>query len=460
MTVFLVSTILTFAAGVTITYQSLKSDDRSEIQSKAEQLYTRFRNGGLPGMRAQVERDNAMGRDRPYFVRLSDSKNRTIFSSIPREWRDFGFARLEHRADVPASGFTVLNSPDFGYSVEILNRTIEGGYLLQVGGSTRGREHVILSMIRTFILITLPAIVMLLIFLWWFSKSLLHAVSDILKAAEKVIETGRYEKSLPERGIAREFDQLADLFNRMFTTLNGLNVNLRSSLTSIAHEVRTPMTRLQMKAEFALRDGASEEERSDALEACIKESETITALLQRILDTSEAESGLLTLHQKRSDLGSLCRELSEMYEYLGLSEDITIRYQGPDSLEAVIDPPRIHQVASNLLDNALKHSPPGSTVLLGLETDKRRARLFVADEGPGIRPEDMKHLWSYGFRSFGESSTEGYGLGLTLVKAIVEAHGGTVSARNLGERGCEFSVYLPLQGSGSVPALNDKGGEL
>jgi hypothetical protein len=443
ITVFLLSTMLTFVTGVVFTHQSLKSADRSEIRAKVSELAAQYERGGLPELRKTVERENAMGRGRPYYVRLADNGNTTLFSSVPKEWRDYGFERLEHRAFPEEREFLVLNSPSFDYSVEITSRTIGGNYLLQVGGSTKGRLHVIISMIRTFVLITLPATVLLLAFLWWFSKALMRPVTDLLQAASRVIDTGRYGKTLPSRGVAREFDELAELFNRMFATLEGLNTNLRTSLTTIAHEIRTPMTRLHMKAEYALREDSSDEDRLEALETCLRESENVTTLLRRILDTSEAESGLAEIQHEATDLAHLCREVAEMYGYLGLERDIGVEFEGPDSLELEVDPARIKQVLSNLLDNALKYSPAQSRITLLLEERGASVRLAVADEGPGIEENDLQHIWTYGFRSFGATHTRGHGLGLTLIKAIAEAHGGEVTVRNREKGGSEFSVYLP-----------------
>ena len=446
LTVFLFSLLLTFGLGVLITYNSLKETNRREIASKTVELAATYAQKGVRELQNVVESDNMMGRDRPFFVRLADARNNTLFASTPQEWTRFGVLNLEKREPASHGSFFVLGAPGAEYSLEVFTYELGNEHILQVGSSTRVRDHVVTAMIRTFLLITIPAAIALVLFLWWFSRSLMKPVTDLLEAAHNVIDNGHYEDNLPQRGIAKEFDEVAALFNRMFSTLEGLIGNLRRALTSIGHEIRTPMTRLRMNAEFALREEAGEEERIAALEASIRESENVTALLKRILETSEAESGLVHVQRKAADLAHMCSEVAELYGYMGAEREIEVQYRGPDSLVIGVDPERIRQVLTNLLDNALKYSEAGSTVLVELQEEENTTRISVEDEGPGVAEEDIEKIWNYGFRSFTPSDTKGHGLGLTLVKAIVEAHGGSVEARSEPQRGTCFIISLPRSG--------------
>jgi two-component system sensor histidine kinase BaeS len=144
------------------------------------------------------------------------------------------------------------------------------------------------------------------------------------------------------------------------------------------------------------------------------------------------------------NITEIIRQIIEMYSYIGEDRNITIEFSGPDSLEASVDAPRWRRVVGNLLDNAVKYSPPGGIVRVELGEEPARALLRVRDEGPGIPQDELPHIWERLYRGSGAREKPGLGIGLSIAKAITRAHGGSISADSRPGGGAVFEVRIPL----------------
>jgi signal transduction histidine kinase len=166
-------------------------------------------------------------------------------------------------------------------------------------------------------------------------------------------------------------------------------------------------------------------------------------MLNTLMDISEAETGAMRLAPTRVSLAALIDDMRELYQYVASERGITLESEVPPELEVDADLNRLRQVIANLLDNAVKYTPAGGRVRIEASRREDRVRITVRDTGPGIPDEELPHIWERLYRGDRSRSTPGLGLGLSLVQAIVQAHGGTVAARNLPEGGAEFTVRLP-----------------
>lgn len=445
--IFLFATTIPLALTLYLTFESLRESRRSEIEDKSFELHNAFDRGGLKMVKKVVELDTTLGLDSPYFARICTSEgNKTIFSSAPKGWKEFDFSRL---SDIPlpkAGSILVLEAPDKAYTIELLHTTLDERYMLQVGGSTKMRDQVISSSLNTFGLVIIPSTILLLLIVWYLSSIMLRPVSDIVGVVREVIHTGRYDKKVPLRKSALEFEELIGLINRMFTKLDQLINNMKDTLQTVAHDIRTPMTRIQSRAEIAVKEIPNREETRRSLYSIIQESQTVSTLLQLILDASVAESGLVKIEEKEIDVALLCKEAAEVYEYVAEAKNVSIETDLPQSLSMKVDPDRMQQAVGNLLDNAVKYTAPGTTVKMSLQQNDENVDITVQDEGDGINIENTEDIWAPQFRAEKNENIKGYGLGLTIVKAVAETHGGTAHAHNSNEgSGAVFVVTLPYK---------------
>ena len=224
-------------------------------------------------------------------------------------------------------------------------------------------------------------------------------------------------------------------------------LRLREDFLAIAaHELRTPITSVLGRSQLALRllerQGDVDRERLiRSFQAVVRQSMTMSQLINQLLDLSRLQSGKLMIEPQRTDLVPIVEEVVENARMLGTTHELTLA--SPSSLEVNIDPLRIEQVVTNLVQNAIKYSPDGGVIEVELRTSPRAVDLSVRDHGIGIAPEKRGQIFEQFYQAHGAGSQEGLGLGLFISRQIVELHGGKIRAEFPDDGGARFVVTLP-----------------
>jgi signal transduction histidine kinase len=274
------------------------------------------------------------------------------------------------------------------------------------------------------------------------TRRTLRPVTDLARATRQIVESGDLSLRVETRASTDELTQLTQLFNCMLAKNEALVKAMRESLDYVAHDLRTPLTRLRVGAELALHGGADAEKGRDALAAVIEESDRVLGMLTTLTDIVEAEAGAMRLDRQAEDLGTIAREAIELYEFVAKEAGVNVVTHIAGDAKIFADRRRISQVCANLIDNAIKYTPAGGRVEVSVLVDASRAILRISDTGIGIAPEDRTRVWDRLFRADRSRGEPGLGLGLSLVKAVVEAHGGEVRLETEMGAGSTFEVRL------------------
>lgn len=281
-----------------------------------------------------------------------------------------------------------------------------------------------------------------LLFGVWISRSLAAPLSELEKGA-RAIEAGDLGRRVEPAG-SDEMRAVAGAFNSMAGRLEEAETLRQNLLADVAHELRNPLHVLQGNLQAMLDDvyPLNKEE----VVRLSDQTQHLAALVEDLHDLAQAEADRLSLNRQRVNVADLVKTVAAAYRPLALADDIEMRVELLGALPPLdVDPDRLKQVSSNLLSNAVRYTPPGGHILVQLEQVGPVVQLRVLDSGPGIPEAHLAHIFDRFYRTDDARSRSdgGTGLGLAITRAIVEAHGGTISAETTPD-GALFTVALPV----------------
>jgi len=279
---------------------------------------------------------------------------------------------------------------------------------------------------------------------WLATQSALAPIRRLAFAVQRIIRTGRTDARVPLEGSGDALDELTSLFNTMLDKIEGLVTAMRGALDNVSHDLRTPLTRLRGAAEMALAAPPDADRYREALADCVEETDRVLVMLNTLMDISEAESGAMQLRREPVALREVVERALDLYNEVADAKGVTLDAAAADAVVVTADRTRLEQAAANLIDNAIKYTPPGGRVDVEVKRSGDRAVLRVRDTGHGIAPDELPRIFDRLFRGDRSRAERGLGLGLSLVKAIVEAHGGSVEVASEVGHGSTFVVSLPV----------------
>lgn len=428
--------------------RQLETRESESLQLRLRQYVDIYEARGVPGLRERIEEDSVAPHVRSLFVRLMSQRGDVVWARVPPDWID----QDPKHVTVPDGwgGWTVremysVRVPrDEQQDLAVVSTLTADGLLLQVGRSTDNRSALLEPLRRIFIWVGSVAILVGFGLAVVAARRATRPLHQVVETARRIIATGALDARVPLPNRDDDIAELVRQFNTMLDKNAGLLRAMREALDNVAHDLRTPLTSLRGTAELALTQPGLDPAARDALADCVERSDEVLRLLRALMEISEAEAGMLRLEKVEADLRHLVEQAVELYADVAEAKQIKLTLAEGLGVPVLVDVVRIRQAVANLIDNGIKYTPDGGRVELTLAQENDRAVLAVRDTGPGVPEKEQPRIWERLYRGDQSRSQSGLGLGLSLVRAIVEAHGGRVAVRNAAEGGAIFELELPI----------------
>mgnify|MGYP001770834807 FL=1 len=382
-------------------------------------------------------------------IRVFDSKGKLIASSSPQQdqqvknWLEVpGIRAALKREEVQGFAKGVLTNDDRLFIAQPIVRNGQLLGVLRMSITLEQFQRQFAIVIWT-VLGTLVFTLLLCTFISeWLARSLSRPIQTMKNFAIR-LGSGHFGDKLQIRQ-SNELDQLALELNRMSERLASLDQERRAFLANVSHELRTPISNVLVTVE-ALRNGAASDPAvSDRFFQNVEdETKRLSRLIGDLLDLGRLEAGVTLLENQHIQLVSLIKRAVRAVETRLQNSQISVQVNVAD-LQIQGDSERLLQALLNLLDNAIKHSPPNSQIFITGSKEGKQAVVMIRDQGQGIKDSDLSRIFEQFYTGDRSRQGRGVGLGLAIAKRIIEAHGGSITVSSKVGEGATFTIYLPL----------------
>lgn len=442
--IFAASSFVAFFLFYTLITSVIQEKTDQELLSQAGQFSALLRERGIGAVEDYALFEAQAAGEKKVFFRLLYPTGQAFSSSNMAYWKDIAIRKEAIGQLISGAGRVIETTILEGRKdrVRILYAMIGPGVILQVGQSMENYTRII-GAFRGVFFVTMALLVGLATGVGWFmARRSVSGVAAITRTAQS-ISGGTLEKRVPVKERGDEIDQLAMTFNQMLDRIQSLVAEIRQMGDDIAHDLKGPLTRIRGMAEIALTTGRSRVEFESMAASAIEECDRLLETINTMLMISKTEAGVEKPTRDRIDLANLVREACELFCTTAEDSGLNLSCNIPERCEIAGDTRMIQRLLSNLLDNAIKYTPPGGSVDVALsQTEAKGATLTVKDTGIGISAADLPRIFERFYRGDRSRSETGTGLGLSLARAIARAHGGEITVESRLGEGSRFDVTL------------------
>jgi heavy metal sensor kinase len=414
-----------------------------ELAEDAEEFSSVLNSEGNAALINEVLEEAETEDTEEIFYRLIRADGSEIVASDMSSWENIPPVPVIRLGNEPV--FETISLPGKPYNIRVIYVKIAPDIIFHAGILLESESRIMAIFKEVFgagMIITLFFAVLVG---WFMAKRSLAGVEEVTRTAHQIIK-GDLEKRVNVRSRETEIEQLVSAFNHMLDRIRKLIKEMQEMTDNIAHDLKSPLTRMRGAAEVTLTSNASLSEYEQMAAGIIEECDSLVEMINTMLDISELETGAGKVELETVEMRSLVQDVCELFEPLAEKKKQRLISNIDEQLFVQGDLKKLRRMVSNLLDNALKYTPESGEINVSLHRNgNKEIILSISDTGTGISPDDLPHVFERFYRSDRSRSETGTGLGLSLVKAIAEAHGGNIRVRSIPNKGSNFTVTLPVR---------------
>jgi signal transduction histidine kinase len=438
----------TFVALFIVYYLSaavvIEATDR-ELLNEHEEFALLYIQQGLEAIKAEVEIEADTEDSEETFYRLFSSSGTVLATTDISAWSDLSSARTGLNQLGPKEEFRFLQMEyaEHPYDIRVMNARIGPDLVLQIGLSLEKNAYFIESFRKIFSVTMIMVLVFAAVVGWFLAKKALTGVAEVSRTAVKISD-GALDLRVPIKDRGNEIENLAKAFNQMLDRIQNLISKMAEMTDNIAHDLKSPLTRMRGMAELSLNNRKSDNDSQALASKVVEDCDRLLQMINTMLDISETEAGATKFDKQKVDIALVLRDMVELYRPVAEDNAVTILTELPNGCYANVDLQSFQRMTANLLDNAFKYTSSGGTVTVVVRNIEPFIQISIQDTGVGISEQDLPQIFQRLYRSDGSRSQPGFGLGLSLALAIAKSHGGNILAKSTPAKGSTFVITLPF----------------
>lgn len=415
-----------------------------ELLVEAREYSGILTSSGIGGVKDEIIKESLLENLNVSFFRLIGTDGEEIASTDMSSWKNIVVSRkaLGKLSEGSDHVFETMDLPDRQYNIRVVYAKIGPGTILQMGQTLEENEQ----LLNIFKEIFGGILVVLILFApltgLFMARRALAGIEEVTQTAME-ISKGDFEKRVSVKGKGDEVERLATTFNSMLERIHALIFGMREMTDNIAHDLRSPITRIRGLAEMTLTTAKTLDAYEFMTSNTIEECDRLLGMINTMLDITEAESGTGEFKKGLVDITDVIHNAIELFLPIAEDKGVTINFETPDRHYVSGDIRHLQRMVANLLDNALKFTPLGGGVTVEVGEDKGEVHITFVDTGIGISEEDLPHIFKRFYRCDKSHREPGSGLGLSLARAIARTHGGDITVKSCIGEGSVFSAILP-----------------
>jgi heavy metal sensor kinase len=441
---FTISSCIAFLFFYLFITSVLRNQIDRDLTKQAGVFSTLLSQGGINAVKSVAIVETKASGEKKIFFRLLYPTGEAFSSSNMSYWEDIGIGKEAIRALLRGEDrvFDTIDIPERNQNVRILYTVIGPSILLQLGQSM----EITSRFVEAFRKIFTAVLVVLILFSgaigWFMARRAVSGLANVTRTARQISE-GTLDQRVPVKPRGDEIDQLATTFNQMLDRIQQLVTGIKEMSDNIAHDLKSPITRIRGIAEVTLTTGGTLDDFHNMGASIIEECDRLLDMINTMLVISKTEAGVDNLEPELMDIARVVKEACELFSPMAEDKNIRLICNTQENLPVKGDIRLIQRMIANILDNSIKYTDmAGKVEVLAALNHQRQIVVTVKDTGIGISQQDLPHIFERFYRGDQSRSQGGTGLGLSLARTIARAHGGDISVTSQPGKGSTFTITI------------------